>query len=259
SSHGYAQDDIEIVNVDDCWINRKDAKRLIGRRFSDASVQSDMKLWPFKVVPAEEISSMVLIKMREIAEAYLRTTIKDAVVTVPAHFNDSQCQATKDAGAIAGLNVVRVMNEPKAAAMAYGLDNAMTFKGENVLIFDLGGGTCDVSLLNMDKGVFEVKATAGDTHLGSEDFDNRMVQIQTNADSHSDADCGISLLGRDEREQVDISRFNSTQTPDSDSISRFRQTATQTKHVVDVEMQPITTQDIVGLVKTIASPSQTQN
>ncbi|GJW87926.1 heat shock 70 kDa protein [Tanacetum coccineum] len=158
-------------------------------------VQSDMKIWPFTVVPgtadqplivvnykgeektftAEEISSMVLIKMREIAEAYLQTTIKDVVVTVHAHFNDSQRQATKDAGAIAVLNVMRVMNEPKAAAMAYGLDNAMTFKGENVLIFDLGGGTCDVSLLNMDKGVFEVKATAGDTYLGGEDFDNRML------------------------------------------------------------------------------------
>nr|GEV54018.1 heat shock 70 kDa protein [Tanacetum cinerariifolium] len=154
-----------------------------------------MKLWPFKVVPdtadqplivvnykgeekiftAEEILLMVLIKMREIAKAYLGTTIKDVVVTVPAHFNDSHRQATKDAGAIAGLNVMRVMNEPTAAAMAYGLDNAMTFKGENVLINDLGGGTCDVSLLNMDKGVFEVKATADDTHLGGEDFDNRMV------------------------------------------------------------------------------------
>ncbi|GKD63240.1 heat shock protein 70, partial [Tanacetum coccineum] len=127
-----------------------------------------------KTFTAEEISSMVLIKMREIAEAYLQTTIKDVVVTIHAHFNDSQRQATKDAGAIAGLNVMRVMNEPKATAMAYGLDNSMTFKGENVLIFDLGGGTCDVSLLNMDKGVFEVKATAGDTYLGGEDFDNRI-------------------------------------------------------------------------------------
>uniref|UniRef100_A0A0E0A0A6 Uncharacterized protein n=1 Tax=Oryza glumipatula TaxID=40148 RepID=A0A0E0A0A6_9ORYZ len=173
-----------------------DAKRLIGRRFSDPSVQSDMKLWPFKVVPgpgdkpmivvqykgeekqfaAEEISSMVLIKMREIAEAYLGSSIKNAVVTVPAYFNDSQRQATKDAGVIAGLNVMRIINEPTAAAIAYGLDKKATSSGEkNVLIFDLGGGTFDVSLLTIEEGIFEVKATAGDTHLGGEDFDNRMV------------------------------------------------------------------------------------
>ncbi|KFK37144.1 hypothetical protein AALP_AA4G218800 [Arabis alpina] len=173
-----------------------DAKRLIGRKRSDASVQSDMKLWPFKIIPgaadkpmivvkykgedkqfsAEEISSMVLIKMREIAEAYLGTSIKNAVVTVPAYFNDSQRQATKDAGVIAGLNVMRIINEPTAAAIAYGLDKKATSVGEkNVLIFDLGGGTFDVSLLNIEEGIFEVKATAGDTHLGGEDFDNRMV------------------------------------------------------------------------------------
>ena len=173
-----------------------DAKRLIGRRFSDPSVQGDMKLWPFKVIPgpgdkpmivvtykgeekqfsAEEISSMVLIKMREIAEAYLGITIKNAVVTVPAYFNDSQRQATKDAGVIAGLNVMRIINEPTAAAIAYGLDKKATSAGEkNVLIFDLGGGTFDVSLLTIEEGIFEVKATAGDTHLGGEDFDNRMV------------------------------------------------------------------------------------
>jgi L1 cell adhesion molecule like protein len=173
-----------------------DAKRLIGRRFSDASVQSDIKLWPFKVTPgaadkpmisvqyrgeektfaAEEISSMVLIKMKEIAEAYLGSSIKNAVVTVPAYFNDSQRQATKDAGVIAGLNVMRIINEPTAAAIAYGLDKKATSVGEkNVLIFDLGGGTFDVSLLTIEEGIFEVKATAGDTHLGGEDFDNRMV------------------------------------------------------------------------------------
>nr|AKA95376.1 heat shock protein 70 [Bryum argenteum] len=173
-----------------------DAKRLIGRRFSDASVQSDMKLWPFKVTPgpgekpmisvqykgeektfaAEEVSSMVLIKMKEIAEAYLGSTIKNAVVTVPAYFNDSQRQATKDAGVIAGLNVLRIINEPTAAAIAYGLDKKATSVGEkNVLIFDLGGGTFDVSILTIEEGIFEVKATAGDTHLGGEDFDNRMV------------------------------------------------------------------------------------
>ncbi|KAJ0084029.1 hypothetical protein Patl1_30890 [Pistacia atlantica] len=173
-----------------------DAKRLIGRRFSDASVQADMKLWPFKVIAgpgdkpmivvnykgeekqfaAEEISSMVLIKMKEIAEAYLGTTIKNGVVTVPAYFNDSQRQATKDAGVIAGLNVMRIINEPTAAAIAYGLDKKAGSSGEkNVLIFDLGGGTFDVSLLTIEEGIFEVKSTAGDTHLGGEDFDNRMV------------------------------------------------------------------------------------
>ncbi|XP_052186193.1 heat shock cognate 70 kDa protein-like [Diospyros lotus] len=173
-----------------------DAKRLIGRRFNDESVQSDMKVWPFKVVAgqgdkpmievtykdkqkqfaAEEISSMVLLKMREIAEAFLGSTVKDAVVTVPAYFNDSQRQATKDAGLIAGLNVMSILNEPTAAAIAYGLEmNAGSDMDKNVLIFDLGGGTFDVSLLTMKQGVFEVKATTGDTHLGGEDFDNRMV------------------------------------------------------------------------------------
>ncbi|XP_057436455.1 heat shock cognate 70 kDa protein 2-like [Lotus japonicus] len=173
-----------------------DAKLLIGRRFSDASVQSDMKLWPFKVTSgpadkpmigvtykgeekqfsAEEISSMVLIKMREIAEAYLGSTVKNVVVTVPTYFNYSQRQATKDAGVIAGLNVMRIINEPTAAAIAYGLDKIPTSVGEkNVLIFDLGGGTFDVSLLTIEEGIFEVKATAGDTHLGGADFDNRMV------------------------------------------------------------------------------------
>nr|GEV33856.1 heat shock cognate 70 kDa protein 2-like [Tanacetum cinerariifolium] len=146
-----------------------DAKRLIGRRFSDPSVQK-------KQFSAEEISSMVLIKMKEIAEAYLGTTIKNAVVTVPAYFNDCQRQATKDAGAISGLNVMRIINEPTAAAIAYGLDEKASSVGEkNVLIFDLGGGTFDVSLLTIEEGIFEVMLTAGDTHLGGEDFDNRMV------------------------------------------------------------------------------------
>lgn len=173
-----------------------DAKRLMGRRFSDASIQDDIKLWPFKVIggigdkptivvtykeeekkfTAEEISSMVLSKMREIAEVYLGSTVDKAVVTVPAYFSDSQRQATKDAGAIAGLDVMRIINEPTAAAIAYGLDKKGGGGGEkNVLIFDLGGGTFDVSLLTIEEGLFEVRATAGDTHLGGEDFDNRMV------------------------------------------------------------------------------------
>ncbi|XP_044184898.1 heat shock cognate 71 kDa protein-like [Acropora millepora] len=170
-----------------------DAKRLIGRKFDDDSVQSDMKHWPFTVVSeggrpkirvehkgetktfyAEEISSMVLTKMKETAEAYLGEKVTDAVVTVPAYFNDSQRQATKDAGIIAGLNVLRIMNEPTAAAMAYGLDKKKR-RESNVLIFDLGGGTFDVSVLTIDDGIFEVKATRGVTHLGGEDFDNRMV------------------------------------------------------------------------------------
>ncbi|PKI40800.1 heat shock cognate 70 kDa protein-like [Punica granatum] len=173
-----------------------DAKRLIGRRFSDPTVQSDMLHWPFRVIPGpgdkpmivvtykgeekqfapEEISSMVLTKMKEVGESFLGQTIKNAVVTVPAYFNDSQRQATKDAGAIAGLNVLRIINEPTAAAIAYGLDKKASRTGEkNVLIFDLGGGTFDVSILTIEEGIFEVKATAGDTHLGGEDFDNRLV------------------------------------------------------------------------------------
>ncbi|KAB1997030.1 hypothetical protein CXB51_036134 [Gossypium anomalum] len=173
-----------------------DAKRLIGRRFSDPAVQADMKHWPFKVVAGpgdkpmivvnykgeekqfapEEISSMVLVKMKEVAEAYMGQTVKNAVITVPAYFNDSQRQATKDAGSISGLNILRIINEPTAAAIAYGLDKKASRSGEkNVLIFDLGGGTFDVSLLTIEEGIFEVKATAGDTHLGGEDFDNRLV------------------------------------------------------------------------------------
>ncbi|KAG5447284.1 Heat shock cognate 71 kDa protein [Clonorchis sinensis] len=171
-----------------------DVKRLIGRRFDDPSVTSDRKHWSFEVVQEggkpkvrveykgeiktfspEEISSMVLTKMKETAEAYLGTKVKDAVITVPAYFNDSQRQATKDAGAIAALNVLRIINEPTAAAIAYGLDKKVGGGERHVLIFDLGGGTFDVSILTIDDGVFEVKSTAGDTHLGGEDFDNRMV------------------------------------------------------------------------------------
>jgi L1 cell adhesion molecule like protein len=172
-----------------------DAKRLIGRSWDDPIVQKEIKNYPYVVKDdgknkpkicatvkgeakefyPEEISAMVLQKMRSIAEAYLGVPVKDAVVTVPAYFNDAQRQATKDAGRIAGLNVMRIINEPTAAALAYGLDKKSG--GERkVLIFDLGGGTFDVSLLTMDDGVFEVKATAGDTHLGGEDFDTLLVE-----------------------------------------------------------------------------------
>jgi len=176
-----------------------DAKRLIGRHFSDPVIQADMKHWPFKVISddhdkpsievqfmgetkvftPEEISAMVLVKMKEIAESYLGKEVKKAVVTVPAYFNDAQRQATKDAGAIAGLEVLRIINEPTAAAIAYGLDRSEEAKEKEgvrkVLIFDLGGGTFDVTLLTIDGGMFEVKATAGNTHLGGEDFDNNLV------------------------------------------------------------------------------------
>merc|ERR1740115_585385 len=169
-----------------------DVKRLIGRRFKDATVQKDIKLLPFKIVDLggkpqisvkvsgldklmgpEEVSSMVLIKMKETAENYLGKEVKHAVVTVPAYFNDAQRQSTKDAGSISGLNVLRIINEPTAAAIAYGLDKKAE---QNILVYDLGGGTFDVSLLTIDNGVFEVVATNGDTHLGGEDFDQRVMQ-----------------------------------------------------------------------------------
>jgi len=172
-----------------------DAKRLIGRKFNDETVQKDAKTWPFtlvnvndkpkvkveymneeKILSPEEISAMVLTSMKETAEAYLGEKVTDAVITVPAYFNDAQRQATKDAGAIAGLNVKRIINEPTAAALAYGLDKNLSSE-KNVLIFDLGGGTFDVSILTIDEGsLFEVRSTAGDTHLGGEDFDNRLVE-----------------------------------------------------------------------------------
>merc|ERR1719392_607722 len=173
-----------------------DAKRLIGRRFSESATQSDMKHFPFKVIqkdgdrPAiqveykgetkdffpEEISSMVLVKMKEIGEAYLGKDVPSAVVTVPAYFNDSQRTSTKDAASIAGLNCLRIINEPTAAAIAYGLDK-QSAQEKNILIFDLGGGTFDVSLLTIEEGIFEVKATNGHTHLGGEDFDNKLVDF----------------------------------------------------------------------------------
>lgn len=171
-----------------------DVKRLIGRNYADKEVQRDAKLWPFSVTnkdgkpmikvdatggasktfSPEEISAMILTKMRDTAESYLGKSVKSAVVTVPAYFNDAQRQATKDAGTIAGLNVARIINEPTAAAIAYGLDK----KGgeKNILVFDLGGGTFDVSILTIDNGVFEVISTNGDTHLGGEDFDQRIIE-----------------------------------------------------------------------------------
>jgi len=171
-----------------------DAKRLLGRNYDDDKVQDDKKLWTFDVINdgsnkpkvkveykgedkefyAEEISAMVLTKMKEIASAYLGESVTDAVITVPAYFGDAQRQATKDAGVIAGLNVLRIINEPTAAAIAYGMDNKSS-KEKHVLIFDCGGGTHDVTLLSIEDGVFEVKATAGDSHLGGEDFDNYLV------------------------------------------------------------------------------------
>jgi len=168
-------------------------KRLIGRNFEDKEVQRDIKYLPYKIVSKsgkpyvqvdtkdgvktfspEEISAMVLVKMKEVAEAYLGREVKYAVVTVPAYFNDAQRQATKDAGLIAGLDVLRIINEPTAAAIAYGMDKKSGEK--NIIVFDLGGGTFDVSLLTIDNGVFEVVATSGDTHLGGEDFDQRLVE-----------------------------------------------------------------------------------
>ena len=170
-----------------------DVKRLIGRKYSDKSVQSDKKLVPYKIISKddkpyvevlldgkarsfapEEVSAMILVKMKEIAEAYLGHDVHHAVITVPAYFNDAQRQATKDAGTISGMTVQRIINEPTAAAIAYGLDK----KGgeKNILVFDLGGGTFDVTLLTIDNGVFEVLATNGDTHLGGEDFDQRVMQ-----------------------------------------------------------------------------------
>eukprot|EP01121_Diplochlamys_sp_Union-15-3_P022037 TRINITY_DN9257_c0_g1_i1.p1 TRINITY_DN9257_c0_g1~~TRINITY_DN9257_c0_g1_i1.p1 ORF type:complete len:617 (+),score=124.06 TRINITY_DN9257_c0_g1_i1:113-1852(+) len=172
-----------------------DAKRMIGRRFIDPTIQHDLKLWPFKVVEGknglavveveykgervvvtpEEISSAILMKMKEIAQNYTGSSVSKAVITVPAYFNDAQRQATKDAGTIAGLDVVRIINEPTAAALAYGLDRVKQGTTKNLLMFDFGGGTLDVTILTVDSGIFEVLSTSGDTHLGGEDFDNLLV------------------------------------------------------------------------------------
>ncbi|GAA5891385.1 hypothetical protein JCM6882_004678 [Rhodosporidiobolus microsporus] len=210
-----------------------DAKRLIGRRFDDKEVQRDMKHYPFKVkagsmgqpvievkigetaktFTAEEVSAMVLGKMKETAETYLGNKVTHAVVTVPAYFNDAQRQATKDAGTIAGLNVLRVVNEPTAAAIAYGLDK--TGGERNIIVYDLGGGTFDVSLLSIDDGVFEVLSTAGDTHLGGEDFDNRVidhiVKVWKRKHDGQDITKNLRTMGKLKREVEKAKRTLSSQ------------------------------------------------
>ncbi|KAI0042101.1 heat shock protein 70 [Auriscalpium vulgare] len=208
-----------------------DAKRLIGRKFDEQDVQRDMKHWPFKVLnkagkpviqvkhrgedrdfTPEEVSAMVLTKMKETAEAYLGNKVTHAVVTVPAYFNDAQRQATKDAGTIAGLQVLRIINEPTAAAIAYGLDKK---GGESqIIVYDLGGGTFDVSLLSIDDGVFEVLATAGDTHLGGEDFDNRIMEHFIKLykkKTGTDVSTNLRALGKLKREVEKAKRTLSSQ------------------------------------------------
>ncbi|KAI8384489.1 heat shock 70 kDa protein, partial [Radiomyces spectabilis] len=209
-----------------------DAKRLIGRRFTDKEVKQDMKHFPFKIVnkggapnikvavknedkvfTPEEISGMVLTKMKETAEAYLGKPVTHAVVTVPAYFNDAQRQATKDAGTIAGLNILRIINEPTAAAIAYGLDK--TGGEKNVLVYDLGGGTFDVSLLSIEDGIFEVLATAGDTHLGGEDFDSRVmdhfIKLWKKKNNGEDITKDLKTMGKLKREVEKAKRALSSQ------------------------------------------------
>ncbi|GBP04901.1 Major heat shock 70 kDa protein Ba [Eumeta japonica] len=238
-----------------------DAKRLIGRKFDDSKIQQDMKHWPFKVIndcskpkiqveykgetkrfAPEEISSMVLTKMKETAEAYLGTSVRDAVITVPAYFNDAQRQATKDAGAIAGLNVLRIINAGTAAALATA---STKLKGErNVLIFDLGGGTFDVSILTIDEGsLFEVKATAGDTHLGGEDFDNRLVnhlaeEFKRNTEAAIEIDAlheGIDFYTRVSRarfEELNADLFRGTLEPVEKALKDAKMDKSQIHDVV---------------------------
>ncbi|KAF8516096.1 heat shock protein 70 family [Gautieria morchelliformis] len=218
-----------------------DAKRLMGRRFNDPDVQRDIKHWPFTVrdragTPSiqvrhhgelkdftpEEISAMILMKMKETAEAYLGEKVTHAVVTVPAYFNDAQRQATKDAGKIAGLTILRIINEPTAAAIAYGLDKK---NGEsNILVYDLGGGTFDMSLLSIQEGVFEVLATAGDTHLGGEDFDNRIIEHFRKLykrKTNTDVSGNLKAMGRLKRAVEAAKRTLSSQTSTRLEIEAF--------------------------------------
>ncbi|CBX96217.1 hypothetical protein IAQ61_001395 [Plenodomus lingam] len=219
-----------------------DIKRLIGQKFKDKSVQSDIKHFPFKVInkngqphvsvevhgkettfTPEEISAMVLGKMKEVAESYLGEPVKNAVVTVPAYFNDAQRAATKDAGTIAGLNVLRVVNEPTAAALAYGLDKTDE-KERQVLVYDLGGGTFDVSILAIEEGVFEVQSTAGDTHLGGEDFDNRVINHfvkKFNKENDVDITKDAKTMGKLKREVEKAKRTLSSQKTTKIEIESF--------------------------------------
>ncbi|KAG9536823.1 hsp70-like protein C, partial [Aureobasidium melanogenum] len=214
---------------------------LIGRKFNDKDVQRDMKHFPFKVVnkngqprvqvevqdgqktfTPEEVSSMILGKMKEVAESYLGEKVTNAVVTVPAYFNDAQRAATKDAGTIAGLNVLRVVNEPTAAALAYGLDK--TGEERQIIVYDLGGGTFDVSILTVDDGVFEVQATAGDTHLGGEDFDQRVMDyfVKTyNKKNDVDITKNLKTMGKLKREVEKAKRTLSSQMSTRIEIEAF--------------------------------------
>ncbi|PGH27700.1 chaperone DnaK [Polytolypa hystricis UAMH7299] len=218
-----------------------DIKRMIGRKFDDKDVQKDLKHFPFKVVnkdgkpqvnvevagvpkdfTPEEVSAMVLGKMKEIAESFLGKTVTHAVVTVPAYFNDNQRQATKDAGIIAGLNVLRVVNEPTAAAIAYGLDK--TGDERQIIVYDLGGGTFDVSLLSIDNGAFEVLATAGDTHLGGEDFDHRVMDYFVkvyNKKNNVDVSKDLKSMGKLKREVEKAKRTLSSQMSTRIEIEAF--------------------------------------
>merc|ERR1712137_895843 len=220
-----------------------DIKRLIGQKFKDKSVQNDIKHFPFKVAnkngqpnvgvevhgkettfTPEEISAMVLAKMKEVAESYLGESVKNAVVTVPAYFNDAQRAATKDAGTIAGLNVLRVVNEPTAAALAYGLDK--TDQERQIIVYDLGGGTFDVSILTVDQGVFEVQATAGDTHLGGEDFDQRVVDYLTktyNKKMSTDITKNVKAMSKLKREVEKAKRTLSSQMSTKIEIEAFHE------------------------------------
>jgi len=220
-----------------------DVKRLIGNKFADKAVQNDIKHFPFKVVnksgqprisvevhgkdttfTPEEISAMVLGKMKEIAESYLGEPVKNAVVTVPAYFNDAQRAATKDAGTIAGLNVLRVVNEPTAAALAYGLNKLSDKKERQVLVYDLGGGTFDVSILTIEEGIFEVQSTAGDTHLGGEDFDQRVISHFTkkyNKENDVDITKDPKTMGKLKREVEKAKRTLSSQKTTKIEIESF--------------------------------------